>query len=97
MRTLLSAFVLTVFFMVIYCFFPKRKVTFLNQFPGAIFATAGWFLFSFVYSIYITYFSNFSYTYGSLAAIVLIMLWLYICMTITLLGAEINVFLERLP
>ena len=68
----------------------------LNQFPGAIFATFGWSLFSFVYSIYISYFSNFSSTYGSLAAIVLIMLWLYICMNITLLGAEINVFLEKL-
>ena len=95
-RTFLSSFVLTGFFMVLYRFFPNRNVTLLNQFPGAIFATFGWSLFSFVYSIYISYFSNFSSTYGSLAAIVLIMLWLYICMNITLLGAEINVFLEKL-
>lgn len=94
-RTFSSAFLLTGFFMLLYCFFPGRNVNLTDQFPGAIFATFGWSAFSFVYSIYITKFSNFSYTYGSLTAIVLIMLWIYFCMTITLLGAEINVFLDR--
>ena len=51
-------------------------------------------IFSFVFSIYIDNFSNFSYMYGSLTAIVLAMLWLYICMQIVLIGAEINVFLN---
>lgn len=94
-RTFSSAFLLTGFFMLLYRFFPGRNVNLTDQFPGAIFATFGWSAFSFVYSIYITKFSNFSYTYGSLTAIVLIMLWIYFCMTITLLGAEINVFLDR--
>ncbi len=94
-RTFSSAFLLTGFFMLLYRFFPGRNVSLADQFPGAIFATFGWSVFSFVYSIYITKFSNFSYTYGSLTAIVLIMLWIYFCMTITLLGAEINVFLEH--
>ncbi|MBO5274142.1 MAG: YihY/virulence factor BrkB family protein, partial [Clostridia bacterium] len=35
-------------------------------------------------------FPNFSYVYGSLAAVMLMMLWVYVCMTILLLGAEIN-------
>ena len=83
-RTFSSAFLLTGFFMLLYRFFPGRNVSLTDQFPGAIFATFGWSAFSFVYSIYITKFSNFSYTYGSLTAIVLIMLWIYFCMTITL-------------
>lgn len=58
--------------------------------PGALFASAGWVLFSYFYSLYITYFPSVSYLYGSLAALVLMMLWLYICMNILLLGAEIN-------
>lgn len=94
-RTFSSAFLLTGFFMLLYRFFPQRHVSLVDQFPGAIFSTFGWSIFSFVYSVYITNFSNYSYTYGSLAAIVLIMLWLYCCMTITLLGAEINVFLGK--
>lgn len=58
--------------------------------PGAIFASAGWVLFSYFYSLYTVYFSGASYIYGSLTAIVLLMLWLYFCMMIILLGAEIN-------
>jgi len=61
--------------------------------PGAIFSAFGWVIFSYVYSLYITYFPNASYIYGSLAAICLIMLWVYFCTIILLLGAEVNKFL----
>lgn len=60
------------------------------QLPGAVFSSVGWILFSFFYSLYITYFPNASYIYGGLAAICLIMLWIYVCMIILLLGAEVN-------
>lgn len=62
----------------------------LFHLPGAVFASLGWTLFSYFYSLYIRYFSAASYIYGSLAALCLIMLWLYICMIILLLGAEVN-------
>ena len=58
--------------------------------PGAMFAALGWILFSYFYSLYIRYFPSASYIYGSLAAVCLIMLWLYFCMIIMLLGAEVN-------
>lgn len=58
--------------------------------PGAIVAAAGWLLFSYFYSLYTIYFSRVSYIYGSLAAIVLLMLWMYFCMIILLFGAEFN-------
>jgi len=96
LRTFATFFIMTLFLMVMYRCFPGRKVKLMDQLPGALFATLGWTLFSFVYSLYITYFSSYPKTYGSLTAIVLIMLWLYFCMNITLLGAEINVCLERM-
>lgn len=68
----------------------------LFHLPGAVFATVGWTLFSFCYSLYITYFPNASYIYGSLAALCLIMLWLYFCMIILLLGAELNQLVSQL-
>ena len=68
----------------------RIKNGFLPHFPGAVFASVGWTLFSYFYSLYITHFPNASYIYGSLAAICLIMLWLYFCMIILLLGAEVN-------
>lgn len=62
----------------------------MNHLPGAVFATVGWILFSFFYSLYIKYFPSASAIYGSLTAVCLIMLWLYVCIVILLLGAEIN-------
>ncbi len=73
----------------------RIKNGFLPHFPGAVFASVGWTLFSYFYSLYITHFPNASYIYGSLAAICLIMLWLYFCMIILLLGAEVNKFLSE--
>ncbi|MGN0974473.1 MAG: YihY/virulence factor BrkB family protein [Gemmiger sp.] len=66
------------------------KTSILPHLPGALVASVGWILFSFFYSLYLRYFPNASYIYGSLAALCLIMLWLYFCMTIFLLGAEVN-------
>ena len=58
--------------------------------PGAIVATTGWMLFSYCYALYIRYFPSASAIYGSLTAVCLIMLWLYVCVIILLLGAEVN-------
>ena len=66
---------------------PKR---FLFHFPGAFLAAVGWNVFSSLYSLYIAHFPRAFSLYGGLAAICLIMLWLYFCMIILLGGAEIN-------
>lgn len=94
LRPLLALSLLTLFFSLLYKIIPNRSSPLILQAPGALFASSGWMLFSFFFSIYIDNFSNFSYMYGSLTAIVLIMLWLYFCMYILFLGAEINVFFE---
>ncbi len=94
LRPLLALSILTLFFSLLYKIIPDRPSTLILQTPGALFAASGWMLFSFFFSIYIDNFSNFSYMYGSLTAIVLIMLWLYFCMYILFIGAEINVFFE---
>ena len=63
-----------------------------EQLPGAVCATAGWMGFSLAFSLYFSRIvgKNYSYMYGSLAAIVLLLLWLYACMCILFFGAEIN-------
>jgi len=90
-RTLLALGLMTFSFALMYKILPNTRSHFRYQLPGALFSTLGWMVFSLVYSIYIDNFSNFSYTYGSLAAIVFMMLWLYSCMYIFLIGAEFNV------
>ena len=83
------------FFVLIYSILPNRRQLIWQQLPGAAFTTAGWLIFSYVYSLYIDHVADFSYVYGSLTAIILLMLWLYICMNIVLLGAELNRILSE--
>ena len=92
-RTLLSLTLLSLVFALMYKILPNAKSGFRQQLPGAVFSSLGWMIFSLAYSLYIDHFSRVSYLYGSLTAIVLLMLWLYFCMNIFLLGAEINVWL----
>ena len=77
-----------------YKFFAGKKVPFKNQLPGAIFSALGWVFFSLIFGFYINTFPDYSYIYGSLTALILFSFWLYWCMIIFLLGAEINLFVQ---
>ncbi len=67
------------------------KINFHNQLPGAVICTVAWYLLSIGISVYVGYFNGFS-MYGSLATIMLMMFWIYFCVYILLLCAEINKF-----
>ncbi len=92
-RYVFSFALLIIVFSLMYTYLPNKKNNFVTKIPGALFTALGWILFSWGFSVYISYFGNFS-MYGSLTTLVLLMLWLYFCMTILLLGAEINIFLH---
>lgn len=92
-RTLAALAILITFFVGLYSFLPYERQRIRYQIPGAVFSTVCWLLFSFGFSIYFTNFSRFSYMYGSLAAVVMLMLWLYFCICILFIGAEINQYL----
>ena len=84
--------VLAGFFWGLYLLIPNRKSDRAGaELPGAILSAAGWLGFSYLYSFYIDRMSNYSAMYGSLTAIVLCMIWLYACMYIMFIGAELNV------
>ena len=92
-RTLGTFLVLTVFWILVYRFLPNRKGKLRHQLPGAIFTSVGWLFMSFIFSVYLDVFTGFSDMYGSMTTIVLILLWLYGCMFVILLGGEVNVLL----
>lgn len=94
-RTIVMMLVLIVFSLSIYMFLPNKRRRLRTQFPGAIFTAFGWTLASFFFSVYMDIFKGFSNMYGSLTTIVIIMLWLYFCMYVMLLGGEINDLLEQ--
>ena len=95
LRAIVTLLLLTFFFEIMFVVIPNRKTTIMAELPGALIAAAGWLGFSYLYSFYIDNMSNFSSTYGSLTAIVLLMLWVYFCMYILFIGAEINAYLNE--
>ena len=98
LRQLWGAAILLIFFLGIYCLVPDQKESVKVALPGAVFSTTGWMLFSLAFSLYFNFTGgkNYSYMYGSLAAIALSFLWLYICMCILFMGAELNWFWDEI-
>lgn len=78
--------------LLIYCRLPDNHLRLKTAIPGAVFTTVCWVLLSAAFSSYLTYFGINTYMYGNLGGMVIAMLWLYICMYILLLGAELNLF-----
>ena len=91
LRALYIPIILTIAFVYLYRIVPNREYTFFDHLPGALFTSLGWIIFSYVYSFYIDHFAGTTFFYGSLTTVVLLMLWIYICMYILFIGAEINI------
>jgi membrane protein len=68
---------------------PKARVL-----PGTALATLLWLISSYVLSLYVAKLANFDATYGSIGAVVGIMLWFYVSAYASLLGAEMNAQME---
>ena len=81
--------VLTLLFATVYAFMPDDRLRFREQIPGATFAAVVWSVFSWGFSMYVDY-SNSYGIYGSLAIIIIILLWMYFCMYIIMIGAYLN-------
>lgn len=62
---------------------------------GSVFATVLWIAGSLAFSFYVNNFSNYNATYGSLAAVVILLFWFYLSSFIIMLGAEINSEIEH--
>ncbi|MED1467321.1 YihY/virulence factor BrkB family protein [Bacillus salipaludis] len=89
---LVSAIILFLIFTGLYWIAPNVKLRCRSAFPGAAFATVGWIVTSMGLRFYVENFSNFSLTYGSIGAIIVLMIWLYLSAFIIVLGGEINAF-----
>ena len=63
--------------------------------PGALLAAAGLMIASAGFSFYVSNFANYNETYGSLGAVIVMMMWLWIGSIVVLTGAELNSEVER--
>src|SRR5262249_49749741 len=58
--------------------------------PGVVIAVGLWLLVSFGFRLYLHFFNSYSATYGSLGALIILMLWFYLTGAAILFGGEIN-------
>ena len=88
-RFLLVWAILTMLFSAVYAYVPNEKLAFGEQVPGAAFAAVVWSVFSWGFSLYVERTESYS-IYGSLSLIVIVMVWMYFCMYIIMIGAYLN-------
>ena len=97
-RWLLLVLVVVAALAVVYRFAPDRDAPrFAWVSAGSLIATVLWIIGSVVFSLYVNNFGSYNKTYGAIAGVIVLMLWLYLTSYIVLLGAEINAESERQP
>ncbi len=84
--------VLSVLFAAVYAYVPDKKLVFKEQIPGAVFSAVVWSVFSWAFSYYLTYGNTYG-IYGNLS-IIIVLLWMYFCMYIIMIGAYVNRYFE---
>jgi membrane protein len=80
---------------VIYYFAPNAEQRRRWITPGSVFAVIAAVIASFLFSIYLRFAPGYSATYGSLGAVIVLMLWLYILGLAIFLGGEVNAEIEK--
>ncbi|MDU9419115.1 YihY/virulence factor BrkB family protein [Staphylococcus lloydii] len=95
LRIILPFIIVFIAFMLLYTLAPNVKIKMLSVIPGSIFATIVFLVGSYLFGIYVSNFSNYSKTYGSIAGIIILMFWLYITGFIIIIGAEINAIIHQ--
>lgn len=63
--------------------------------PGGVVGLMGWIAGSVALRVYLHYFNSYSVTYGSLGAVIILLLWFYLSGVMILLGGEVNSEIER--
>jgi membrane protein len=95
-RWLLLAAIVVFFIAAMYRYAPdRRKPAYKWVFPGAILATLLWLIASWGFSFYVKNFGSYGEVYGSISAVVVMLLWLFLTSFIILIGAELNSEIEK--
>ena len=74
---------------------PNAPVQLKTVLPGAILFVLAWIIFSIGFSYYLANFASYDKVYGSIAAVIILLIWLYWTNTILIFGGEMNATLQR--
>lgn len=95
-RYLIPAIYFFIVLVLMYRFIPAKKLSYFNVIPGAFCAVIAMFILSFGFSFYVSNFSNYSVIYGSLSAIMFLMMWLYFTSMVIVQGSVLNKLLAEI-
>lgn len=74
---------------------PNRPIRFVSVWPGAIVATLLWGISTELFGWYVRYLANYNVLYGSIAAVIALVVWMYVLAVVALVGCEYNVAFEN--
>ena len=80
---------------VLYWASPNARHGFRWISPGAVLAVVLWLIASGLFALYVANFGHYNKVYGSIAGMIIFLIWMWISNTAILLGAEFNAELER--
>jgi membrane protein len=75
---------------------PNRPMKFRGVLPGATLATVLWLLATSLFGLYVRHIANYNVLYGSIGAVIALVVWMYVLSVISLFGCEYNAVRERL-
>jgi membrane protein len=87
--------VVSILFALLYWASPNARQGFRWVTPGGVLAVVIWVAVSIAFALYVANFSSYNKTYGSLAGVIIFLVWLWLSNMAILLGAELNAELER--
>jgi len=79
----------------LYCVGPNRPIKLRAVWPGAVLATLLWLVATSGFAWYVRKVANYSVVYGSIGAVIALVVWMYLLSVIALLGCEYNAVRER--
>lgn len=90
LRYIIVVFTAIFIFTALYTYAPSKRLNFWEAVPGAMFSTLGLASVSIAFSFYVNNFGRYSIVYGSLGAVIILLIWLFLVSNIILLGGELN-------
>jgi membrane protein len=95
LRLPVAGLVMMLVWALMYWVLPDVEQDFKFITPGSIVGVVLWVLASWAFSRYVSNFGSYDKTYGAIAGVIVLLLWMWISSLVLLVGAEINAFLEH--
>jgi membrane protein len=74
---------------------PNRRIRFASVWPGALIASLLWLISTQLFGWYVSHLANYNVLYGSVAAVIALLVWMYVLAVVALVGCEFNVAAEN--